>query len=138
MPSLFFPGDWQLTEAVYFLYPETCGVRLEDMDALFGDATRATGTPAVGTPAIGPENETLIRSGSPVPPLDIQGRPRLGAATALPGLNIDPPTEVDSDAKRTAPRNRGGGIGGWLSWVMGRRPGEPSSEEYESVRQTVD
>ena len=23
---------------MYFLYPETCGIRLEDMDALFGDA----------------------------------------------------------------------------------------------------
>ncbi|KAJ4306911.1 Ribulose bisphosphate carboxylase large chain [Collariella sp. IMI 366227] len=29
---------------VYFLYPETCNIRLEDMDALFGDSTRALGS----------------------------------------------------------------------------------------------
>ncbi|EFW99000.1 major facilitator superfamily transporter monosaccharide [Grosmannia clavigera kw1407] len=39
---------------VYFLYPETCGVRLEEMGSLFGDASTAIGTPqAFGTPRVG-------------------------------------------------------------------------------------
>ncbi|KAK3371226.1 hypothetical protein B0T24DRAFT_667929 [Lasiosphaeria ovina] len=113
---------------VYFLYPETCGVRLEDMDALFGDSTKALGTPAgAGTPSVAAESDALVRSGSPVPPLDLRAR-RFGAGSAIPGLNIDPPDDVDADADDDrksrsaagATHRTGGGIGGWLSRIMGR------------------
>ncbi|KAK0705279.1 hypothetical protein B0H67DRAFT_604171 [Lasiosphaeris hirsuta] len=126
---------------VYFLYPETCGVRLEDMDALFGDATTAMGTPATGTPALHGETDALVRPGSPVPPLDIRGRHRLGnhvASSAIPGLAIDPPDEVDGDEDpkpRLASRGQVGGIGGWLARMIGKRNGGTSAEGYAPVDQ---
>ncbi|KAK5660910.1 hypothetical protein OQA88_12283 [Cercophora sp. LCS_1] len=123
---------------VYFLYPETCGVRLEDMDALFGDATNARSTPVAGTPALHAESDALVAPGSPVPQLDIRGRPRFGAASAIPGLDIDPPTEVDRKP-RSASRSRGGGFGGWLSRLMGRRgSGSSRGGEYEVLNQGGD
>jgi sugar porter (SP) family MFS transporter len=106
---------------VYFLYPETCGVRLEDMDALFGDSTRALGTPASSsTPALRAESDALLRPASPVQPLG--GRSYHPASAAIPGLDIDPPEDVEADAK--PPREGEGGaskgLGGWFSRIMGR------------------
>ncbi|KAK1761362.1 hypothetical protein QBC47DRAFT_449362 [Echria macrotheca] len=120
---------------VYFLYPETCGVRLEDMDSLFGDATTVRGTPVASTPAVHPEHDALVRSGSPVPPLDIRGRPRFTASSALPGLPIEPPEDVDR--KRSVSRSQSGGFGGWLSRLVGRRKPGGSSRggEYEALNQ---
>jgi hypothetical protein len=54
---------------VYFIYPETCGVRLEEMDSLFGDATTM-----VGTPSIRSETGSALRASSPVGSLDLRGR----------------------------------------------------------------
>jgi hypothetical protein len=123
---------------VYVLYPETCGVRLEDMDALFGDATNAMGTPAAGTPALHAETDALVTPGSPVPNLDIRGRPQFGTGSALPGLDIDPPTEIDRKPRSTS-RSGGGGIGGWFSWMIGRRYGGSSrGVEYEAIDQRGD
>jgi len=51
---------------VYFCYPETKGVMLEDMDSVFGDQTVAA-TPATSRASL----LHLSRSGSPVPSLDI-------------------------------------------------------------------
>jgi len=45
------------TAKVYFLYPETCGIRLEDMDVLFEDAPIAAGG--------GDETGSLLGSGLP-------------------------------------------------------------------------
>ncbi|KXX74384.1 High-affinity glucose transporter [Madurella mycetomatis] len=143
---------------VYFIYPETCGVRLEDMDALFGDATGAAGTPASSsTPAMHAESDALVRPGSPVPPLDIRSprssatTSRFGATGAIPGLNIDPPNVAggDDDRKaRTSARSSdpvhqgaGGGFGGWISRIMGRgRAGGSSSSgaQYAPLDQRDD
>lgn len=124
---------------VYFLYPETCGVRLEDMDALFGDATHARGTPAAGTPAMHAEADALIPPGSSVPQLDIEGRPLSGAAGVIPGLDIDPPTDAgDGKARSTSPNRRGGFVG-WFSRMLGRRSGGSSGGgEYEALDQRGD
>ncbi|OIW27181.1 hypothetical protein CONLIGDRAFT_671015 [Coniochaeta ligniaria NRRL 30616] len=93
---------------VYFLYPETCGVRLEDMDALFGDATANLGTPATpGTPSLGAAGTPTAR---------VRGGPLLDPSSAIPGLDIDPPDVVDRK-----PNDHGGsGIGGWFSGLLGR------------------
>ncbi|KAJ4416831.1 Ribulose bisphosphate carboxylase large chain [Neurospora sp. IMI 360204] len=124
---------------VYFLYPETCGVRLEDMDTLFGDATNAVGTPAASTPSLHAEIDALVAPGSPVPQLDIRGRPL--ASAAIPGLPIDPPDEVEIISKSSSNHNRGG-IGGWLSRLVGRGGGGSAegsdSGSYAPLRQGDD
>ncbi|GLI81933.1 ribulose-1,5-bisphosphate carboxylase/oxygenase large subunit [Penicillium ochrochloron] len=107
---------------VYFLYPETSGVRLEDMNVLFGDATTAMPTPVTDG-----ERGSLMGGGSPVPSLDIR-RPygQFGAESAIPGLDINPPT-IGADgvgksgrADSQAGSHRGEGIGGWISNMVNR------------------
>ena len=126
---------------MYFLYPETCGVRLEDMDALFGDATASVGTPATqGTPAMRAEGDSLVHPGSPVPSLDIRGRPHpFGASSAIPGLNIDPPIIGSIDSK-TQKEEQSSSVGGWLSRVMKRdkSPGSGSGSGYAPLGQGED
>ncbi|KAG7285234.1 hypothetical protein NEMBOFW57_009855 [Staphylotrichum longicolle] len=130
---------------VWFLYPETCGVRLEDMDALFGDSTRALGTPASSTPALHAESDALLRPASPMPPL-LGGSGRHPASAAIPGLDIDPPDDVEESSSRKPRRESknssggraAGGIGGWFSRVMGRRGGGERSGEYAPVDQRGD
>lgn len=113
---------------MYFLYPETSGVRLEDMNALFGDATTA-----VPTPATQGERGSLMGTGSPVPSLDIRrqyGQP--GAESAIPGLDIDPPNLNSDDNNKSIRRGSQEGsssppegIAGWISNMVARhkRPG---------------
>ncbi|KAK5997193.1 High-affinity glucose transporter-like protein [Cladobotryum mycophilum] len=66
---------------VYFTYPETCGVRLEEMDSLFGDASTVAGTPSFQG-----ETGSLIRGGSPIG----SGRLPFGGPSPIPGLTFDP------------------------------------------------
>ncbi|KAF2200249.1 hypothetical protein GQ43DRAFT_456572 [Delitschia confertaspora ATCC 74209] len=113
---------------VWFLYPETANVRLEDMNALFGDATSVMPTPATLA-----EAESLFSGhGSPVPSLDIR---RHGADSAIPGLDIDPPQNSRSPRKESTSE----GIGGWISNMVrrGRGNGEGDSEggRYQRVGQ---
>ncbi|KAI0154353.1 putative MFS monosaccharide transporter [Xylariaceae sp. FL1272] len=108
---------------VYFIYPETCGVRLEDMDSLFGDASTAIGTP-------GMRSETgSLRVGSPVPSLDLRGRP-LGPDSSIPPLDIDPPHVNMVDGKprlRSESRSSRGRVGEWLTRMTGQTRGSSSS-----------
>lgn len=119
---------------MYFLYPETSGVRLEDMDALFGDATTAMPTPA--TPA---ERGSLMGVGSPVPSLDIRRsqEPHLGADYAIPGLDIYPPTSSHQDkpiknSDEEAARSEG--IGGWISNLVRRGKDQRRAESQSQYR----
>ncbi|KAB5586195.1 hypothetical protein GE09DRAFT_1166671 [Coniochaeta sp. 2T2.1] len=108
---------------VYFLYPETCGVRLEDMDALFGDATANLATPATpGTPALGP-----VRPGGPLPNGGRDGL--LESSRNFPGLDIDPPDVVDRKDGHES-----GGILGWFKKVLGRR-GDAQEGRYAPLDQ---
>jgi len=130
---------------VYFIYPETCGVRLEDMDVLFGDSTAALGTPAAGTPAFRAESDALVRPGSPVPALDIRNRnPRFDTSAAIPGLPIDPPDHAGDRKRAGFAGSKSGGLGGWFSRIIGRggRSGEGSSRggggQYAPIDQAED
>ncbi|KAM7200976.1 Sugar transporter domain containing protein [Rhypophila sp. PSN 637] len=124
---------------VYYAYPETSGVRLEDMDALFGDSTAALGTPAVGTPWLRAQ-----RDGSPVPDLESRNsHPGFGTSAALPGLPIDPPDHIVDRKKAGFAGSRSGGIGGWFSRIIGRggRSGEGSNDrqgQYAPLGQAAD
>lgn len=109
---------------VYFLYPETANVRLEDMDQLFGDATTAMPTPAQHA-----EVESLMSGNrSPVPSLDIRGRPgNFTADNAIPGLDINPPSVPVENGKRQLPPDvpaSSEGLGGWISRMVQRTKGE--------------
>ena len=121
---------------VYFLYPETSGVRLEDMNILFGDATTAMPTPATEG-----ERGSLIGAGSPVPSLDIR-RPygQFGTESAIPGLDIDPPS-FSQDGPSKASRqdaqlssSRGEGFGGWISKMVNRNRGGSSASQSQYRR----
>ncbi|KAJ5231965.1 Mitochondrial substrate/solute carrier [Penicillium chermesinum] len=126
---------------VYFLYPETSGVRLEDMNLLFGDATTAMPTPATEG-----ERGSLMGAGSPVPSFDIR-RPYgpVGAESAIPGLDIDPPFLSHSHDGPSKPglssshhgSARGEGIGGWISKMV-KRQRSPSGQRYRRLEQGDD
>ena len=118
-----------LTGAVYFLYPETANVRLEDMDQLFGDATTAMPTPAQQA-----EVDSLMSARSPVPSLDIRrdgrGAGNFTADSAIPGLDINPPEPDGKSIDKSANKStaRGEGVGGWISRIAQRVKGEGKRE----------
>lgn len=126
--------DLTMSPLVYFLYPETANIRLEEMDQIFGDATTAMPTPAQEA-----EVESLMGGRSPVPSLDIRRgiAGHFSADHAIPGLDIDPPAngKLDGDdmSGRTATveNERGGareeGIGGWISRLTRQRSGGSGS-----------
>ncbi len=110
---------------VYFLYPETANVRLEDMNALFGDATTAMPTPATQA-----ERGSLMGIGSPEA-MDIRQNATqpgaFGAEAAIPGLDIDPPDiEYGENGKPVYDRGRrkeqdgGEGVGTWIGRMISR------------------
>lgn len=122
---------------MYFIYPETCGVRLEDMDLLFGDATTAMPTPVTRA-----ETGSLMGVGSPVPSMDlrrgIHGTPAygtpafgngIGPSSAIPGLDIDPPHVSIKNGKPqyTEEEEDGEGVGGWISRMVNRSKGDEGS-----------
>ena len=129
-----------ILSVVYFIYPETANVRLEDMNSLFGDATSVMPTPETLAQA-----ESLFSGegrGSPVPSLDIRGA-RRAPEEAIPGLNIDPP-DIESNSKNMskAGTDNGEGIGGWISNMVKRTKsngeGDSSSGRYKQVGQNED
>ena len=126
-PGMF---DRQRSHAtVYFIYPETANVRLEDMNQLFGDATTAMPTPAQQA-----EVDSLMSGRSPVPSLDIRHRPsHLGADSAIPGLDINPP----SDGKQPDGEPRKEGTGGWISRLtsFGKKDKGANGQAYRRIDQ---
>lgn len=110
---------------VYFLYPETANVRLEDMNVLFGDATTAMPTPATQA-----ERGSLMGIGSPGS-IDIRQNAMhpgaFNADAAIPGLDIDPPDiEYGENGKPLLDRGRRReqdgreGLGGWIGRMVSR------------------
>jgi len=115
---------------VYFIYPETCGVRLEDMDSLFGDSTTAMGTPSRAEAG-------SLRAGSPAPSVDLrrdvygsnENVREHGASAALPGLDIDPPAVSIRNGKPQYSTDDAAsdGVGGWISRIVNRSMGDGES-----------
>ncbi|KAJ4369745.1 Ribulose bisphosphate carboxylase large chain [Neocucurbitaria cava] len=122
---------------VYFIYPETANVRLEDMNSLFGDATSVMPTPQTLA-----EAESLFSGGrgSPVPSLDIRGG-RRAQDDAIPGLDIDPP-DLENGKDLPKAEAEGEGIGGWISNMVkrtkGNGEGDSSNGKYKRVGQDED
>lgn len=120
---------------MYFIYPETCGVRLEEMGSLFGDATTAMGTPTMRS-----ETGSIYRASSPVPSLDLRGRS--GPDPDYPSMDVDPP-HVDMVNGKPQIRSESGSrgrVGEWLGRMVGRERGSSGSPatraQYEPVDQT--
>jgi len=139
--------------SVYFIYPETAGIRLEDMDTLFGDATTAMPTPVQRA-----EEGSLMGVSSPVPSMDLRrgihgAGPSfangLGPQNAIPGLDIDPPhvAIVDGKPQYAADEEGGEGVGGWISRMVNRtggssirsgRSGQSGNGKYKPLDQDED
>ena len=109
---------------MYFFYPETCGVNLEDMNVLFGDETTIAGTPSLRA-----ETDSLLvpgsHMGSPMGSAmgsDYRGRP----TSAIPSMPLDPP-DVGNDGKPPASTGEPPSVGSWLSRVVNRSRSRASS-----------
>ncbi len=114
-------------------------MRLEDMNALFGDATTAMPTPATQA-----ERGSLMGVGSPSS-IDIRyGGPQPGmfsADAAIPGLDIDPPDiQLDENGKpRGRSQSRQEGLGGWIGRMVSRSRQESGSRgQYGKIGQDED
>ncbi|KAI9774920.1 MAG: hypothetical protein M1840_000136 [Geoglossum simile] len=106
---------------VYFTYPETRGVRLEDMDAIFGDASTALPTPATGA-----ERTSLVggRALSPVPSLDVRRGVQGRHVAGFPGLDIDPPfVSVENGKPQLNKKSSSEGASGWITRMIKRGKG---------------
>lgn len=75
---------------VYFFFPETSGVRLEDMDAIFGDAPSAMPTPTPSN-SNASERGSLIQhaTGSALPGPGSAGTFNSRTASPVPSLSLD-------------------------------------------------
>ncbi|KAF1982182.1 hypothetical protein K402DRAFT_340926, partial [Aulographum hederae CBS 113979] len=124
---------------VWFIYPETANVRLEDMNSLFGDATSVMPTPQTLA-----EAESLFSGDrSPVPSLDLRQQGAIPADNAIPGLDIDPPDVQIKNGKPQLSRQssvQGEGVGGWISGMVNRAKGNGEGESggYKKVGQDED
>lgn len=123
------------------------------MNSLFGDATSVMPTPETLA-----EAESLFSGNrSPVPELDLgaSGSNKHGPDSAIPGLDIDPPTNISASAQAkgsaTLPRpnmgrsvsgRSGEGVGGWISNMIARTKGQGGSSgesgQYKRVGQNED
>ncbi|KAF2861171.1 hypothetical protein K470DRAFT_281654 [Piedraia hortae CBS 480.64] len=110
---------------VWFVYPETANVRLEDMNSLFGDAT------TVATPQTIAEAESLF-SGNRSPSsfrLGDQDEP-------VPDMDLQPP-DVEIEDGKPLVGDSSEGVGGWISNMVKRNTGQDggSSGKYKRVGQ---
>jgi hypothetical protein len=122
---------------VWFIYPETANVRLEDMNSVFGD-----GTSVMPSPATIAEAESLFSSTrSPVASMDLNRQRSITADNAIPGLDIDPPAVQVKDGRpvlsRQGSESRGEGLGGWISSMVRRtrEDGDNQSGSYKRLGQ---
>ncbi|KXT17670.1 hypothetical protein AC579_9025 [Pseudocercospora musae] len=94
---------------VWFIYPETANVRLEDMNSIFGDATTIAPTPETLA-----EVESLFSGNrSPVPSFRL-GDDQTGGQ--IPDMDLQPPDVEVQDGKPIINQGeRGEGVAGWIS-----------------------
>ncbi|KAK5702960.1 Ribulose bisphosphate carboxylase large chain [Elasticomyces elasticus] len=120
---------------VWFIYPETANVRLEDMNSIFGDATTIAPTPE----QIAEADSIFSGNRSPVPSF------RLGADDEEIPDNIDDLHVPDVEIKDGKPvygdgkDGNGEGVSGWISNMVKRTKGEEpngsGSGKYKKVGQ---
>ncbi|KAG9785979.1 hypothetical protein KCU95_g8631, partial [Aureobasidium melanogenum] len=107
---------------VYFVYPETANVRLEDMNSIFGDAS--TVAPSPQTLA---EAESLF-SRSPPASIHLDSDGNAPQDANIPDLDIDPPAvEVQNGKPMLSKENSSEGLGGWISNLVKKGKGDGAS-----------
>ncbi|KAI6806012.1 general substrate transporter [Hortaea werneckii] len=111
---------------VWFIYPETANVRLEDMNSLFGDATTAAPTPQTLA-----EAESLFSGNrSPIGSFSLGSQQGDGN---VPDMDLQPPDVEIQDGKPMVGGKAGDsdsqreGVGGWISSMVKRGKGEEGS-----------
>lgn len=118
---------------VWFIYPETANVRLEDMNSIFGDATTAAPTPQTLA-----EAESLFNR-SPVPSFRLTDD---NQDVNIPNIDLEPPELTDDDVNNITgnKQERGEGLGGWISNLVAKGKGNDSSSAGGSgkYRRVVD
>ena len=128
---------------MYFIYPETCGVRLEDMNRLFNDA----GPSEMPTPqTTRGETGSLIRNGSPVSSMDLRrGSPALYVqGDNDSNLDIDPPhVDIRNGRPRYSKKSSGDTAPSIMSRMTGMLRGDRSASgsrdgRYRPVGQQED
>ncbi|CAK4029891.1 MFS glucose transporter mfs1-like [Lecanosticta acicola] len=120
---------------VWFIYPETANVRLEDMNSIFGDATTIAPTPET----IAEANSIFSGHDGPQSPI---GSLSLGDnGEQIPNMDLQPPDVAIQDGKPILSKDesQGEGVGGWISNVVKRARGEDTngsgSGRYKRVGQ---
>ncbi|KAH0372793.1 general substrate transporter, partial [Aureobasidium melanogenum] len=107
---------------VYFVYPETANVRLEDMNSIFGDAS--TVAPSPQTLA---EAESLF-SRSPPTSIHLDRDGNAPQDANIPDLDIDPPTVDVQNGKPMLSKDADSeGLGGWISNLVKKGKGDAAS-----------
>ncbi|KAI5245733.1 hypothetical protein E4T43_03009 [Aureobasidium subglaciale] len=107
---------------VYFCFPETANVRLEDMNSIFGDAT--TIAPSPQTLA---EAESLF-SRSPAPSMHLDRDGNAPQDSNIPDLDIDPPAvDVQNGKPMFSKDTDSEGLGGWISNLVKKGKGDGAS-----------
>lgn len=104
------------------------------MDQLFGDATTAMPTPAQHA-----EVDSLMGGRPRIPSIDIRrgGAGPFDADSAIPGLDIDPPSITIENGKPQRPTvksggSQGEGIGGWITRMVKRGKGDGGGANGQS------
>ncbi|KAK3701576.1 Ribulose bisphosphate carboxylase large chain [Vermiconidia calcicola] len=119
---------------VYFIYPETANVRLEDMNSIFGDASTAAPTPATLA-----EAESLFSGNrSPVESFRLGGNDE-----QIPDVDLQPPEVEVQDGKAMLSKDSDSqreGVGGWISNLVKQSKGGETngSGKYKRVGQHDD
>jgi len=115
---------------VWFIYPETANVRLEDMNSLFGDATTIAPTPETLA-----EVESIFSGHrSPVASLRLDD-----TSDPIPDIeDLEPPPVEIQDGKPIINDNQGEGVGGWISGIVKRAKGDNASAHGSGKYRRVD
>ena len=108
---------------MYFIYPETRGVRLEEMDVLFDDASTASGRKT------GVAETGLLAGIDPSGAHGHRAEPGLIAPSARLDPSLDPAEADPLDHSQTSAGSGSGGIWNWVSWMVKRRSGREGGSD---------
>ena len=107
---------------VWFIYPETANVRLEDMNSIFGDASTAAPTPAMEAEAESLFSRDSRSNRSPSSSFRLAQNDE-----QVPDMDLQPPDVKIQDGKPVLSSDAGSdteGVGGWISKIAKKAKGE--------------